>query len=287
MSEPLAGVRFSLVGPGKVGTSLAAWAVASGARLMSTAGRVSLEEMESAGQDLLLVAVSDSALPAVAATLAGRPQAAVALHTSGALDASVLSPLRQAGSAVGSLHPLKAFPRPLPDPAQARGVFFGVDGDPAARAMAGRLAEAWGAVAGEVPAEARLLYHFAATLAAGGVVTLLAAAEDLAGRLGLPPQVTAGYLELSRGAMAAALETGAAGDSLPGAITGPVARGDVGLVLRQLDALRRTDPGKLPLVLQLARETLRQVSRRAPLDPGQEELREEIERLLRDPLSPH
>jgi predicted short-subunit dehydrogenase-like oxidoreductase (DUF2520 family) len=230
---------------------------------MAVAGRHSLAEMESAGDDLLLVAVADAALPAVAD----------ALHTSGSLDASALAPLRAAGSAVGSLHPLKAFPRPLPDLDQARGVFFAVDGDPAARELAGRLAAAWEAVTGEVPAQARLLYHFAASLAAGGVVTLLAVAEDLAARLALPREVVRGYLELCRGAVAAALETAAAGDPLAAAITGPAARGDHGLVLRQLEALRQTDPGKLPLAVHLARETLRQT--------GREELLQELERLLR------
>src|SRR5687768_17323321 len=100
---------------------------------MGMAGRQGMADLASGGQDLLLIAVSDPALPEVAAILAQRPQAAVALHTSGCLDASVLAPLREAGSAVGSLHPLKAFPRPLPAPAEARGVFFAVDGDPPAR----------------------------------------------------------------------------------------------------------------------------------------------------------
>ena len=74
-----------------------------------------------------------------------------------------------------------------------------MDGDPEARDLAFRLAAAWGAEAAEVPAAARPLYHFAATLAAGGVVTLLAAAEEIAERLGLPEAVTRGYLELCTG----------------------------------------------------------------------------------------
>jgi predicted short-subunit dehydrogenase-like oxidoreductase (DUF2520 family) len=259
--------------------SLAAWAVAAGARQVGVAGRAEVTNLGTAGQDLLLVAVPDGALPAVAETLARRPQAAVVLHTSGSQDASALAPLRAGGSAVGSFHPLKAFPRPLPEPEQARGVFFAMDGDPAARQLSGRLAAAWGAVAGEVPAESRLLYHFAASLAAGGVVTLLAVAEELAQRLGLPLPVTRGYLELCRGAVAAALATAEAGSPVATAITGPAARGDGDLLLRQLDALRQTAPGKLPLTLALARETLLQA---APSSPGREELLREIERRLEE-----
>ena len=262
MNAPLVGLRFSLAGPGKVGTSLSRWAVAAGAELVATAGRGSLETLETGGQDLLLLALPDAALPTAAVELARRPQAAVALHTSGSLDASVLAPLREVGSAVGSLHPLKAFPQPLPDPAEARGVFFAVDGDPAARELAWRLATAWGGVPGEVPAAARSLYHFAATLAAGGVVTLLAAAGEIAGGLGLPealPEaIIRGYLELARGAVAAAGRTLDAGRPLAAAITGPVARGDVATVERQLAALEDHVPDALPLARALAQETLRQ-----------------------------
>jgi predicted short-subunit dehydrogenase-like oxidoreductase (DUF2520 family) len=223
--------------------------------------RVDLAGLATQGQDLLLIAVPDDALPAVAAQLARRPQAQVALHTSGSLDASVVAPLRQARTSTGSLHPLKAFPQPLPDPAEARGVFFAVDGGPAARALGFRLAAAWGGVAAEVHPESRPLYHFAATLAAGGVTTLLAAAAEIAGGLGLPEEVTRGYLELARGSLAAAARTLDAGRPLAEAITGPAARGDRETLRRHLDALRLHAPEKLPLAMFLLRETLRQTGK--------------------------
>ena len=266
--------RFSLAGPGKVGTSLAAWLAAAGAERVAVAGRGALGELATAGQDLLLLALPDAALAAAAAELARRPQAAVALHTSGSLDASVLAPLRAAGSAVGSLHPLKAFPEPLPDLAGARGVFFAIDGDPEARELALRLAAAWDGVPGEVPPAARPLYHFAATLAAGGVVTLLAAAGELGARLGLPAAVTRGYLELARGAVAAAASGLESGRPLAAAITGPVARGDAGTLRRQLAALRAGAADKLPLARALAAETAHQ---RESLGEDLSDLKRELE----------
>jgi predicted short-subunit dehydrogenase-like oxidoreductase (DUF2520 family) len=268
--DDLQGLRFSLVGPGRVGSSLARWALAAGAELVSASGRRpgeaawpdgpplrALAGLATQGQDLLLIAVGDHEIPAVAAELAGRPQAQVVLHTSGSLDASVLAALREPRTSVGSLHPLKAFPRPLPDPAEARGVFFAVDGGGVARAMACRLAAAWGGVAAEVPASSRPLYHFAATLAAGGVTTLVAAAAEIAATLALPPEVSRGYLELARGAIAAALGTLDAGLPLIRAITGPAARGDRETLRRHLEALTRLAPEKLPLAMFLMRETLR------------------------------
>ncbi|MFL6261872.1 MAG: DUF2520 domain-containing protein [Thermoanaerobaculia bacterium] len=271
MSAPLAGLRFSVAGAGRVGSSLARWAVASGAELAGIASRhpgraawpdgpqlVDLDDLDTGGQDLLLIAVGDGAMTEVAARLARRPQARIALHTSGSLDASALAPLREAGSRTGSLHPLKAFPRPLPDPAEARGIFFAVDGDPEAQALAFRLAAAWEAVAAEVPADSRPLYHFAATLAAGGVTTLLAAAAEIAGKLGLPEAVVRGYLELARGALAGAARALDEGRPLGSAITGPAARGDQATLDRHFEALRTLAPEKLDLAEILVRETQRQ-----------------------------
>ncbi|HEX5760261.1 MAG TPA: NAD(P)-binding domain-containing protein, partial [Thermoanaerobaculia bacterium] len=78
---PLRDLTVALAGPGRVGTSLARWAVAAGARLVavgtSPSGRggelarelgaeaVPAGELASAGLGLLLVAVPDPALPAV------------------------------------------------------------------------------------------------------------------------------------------------------------------------------------------------------------------------------
>ncbi len=265
----LANLTFSLVGPGRVGSSLAAWATAAGARRIAVAGR---DFGSSAGQDLLLVAVPDGALDEVATALAARPQAAVVLHTSGSRTSQALAPLAENGSAVGSLHPLKAFPTARPDPAEAHGIFFGLDGDPAAVALGSRLAAAWGAESGVIPGEARLLYHFAASLAAGGVTTLLAAAADLAGRLELPPGVVGGYLELARGAIEAAREA----TDPARAITGPAARGDRETLVAQLAGLAETAP-EMTWVRGLLAETIRQRRRVGLASPLHGELLAELE----------
>jgi len=269
LRQPLDGLRFGLAGAGRVGSSLAHWAVAAGARLEAVAVHragaglaraldaraVPFDRFESSGCDLLLVAVADPALDAAAAALARRPQASVALHTAGSRGAGALAPLAAGGTAAGTLHPLKAFRRPLPDPAAARGTVFAVGGDPAAEALARRLIAAWDGVAVAVPDERRVLYHLAASLAAGGAVTLVAAAAALAARLGLPPEVAAGYLELARGALA---EVDPADPAA--AITGPVARGDAATVARQLEELAAADPELVPLAVELGRETLRRLA---------------------------
>ncbi|MDX1996583.1 MAG: DUF2520 domain-containing protein [Thermoanaerobaculia bacterium] len=276
----LASLRFALVGPGRVGSSLAGWLTSQGARCERVAARsqagatllatalgaaaVAVDDLQSADLDLLLVAVPDPVLAPLAAQLALRPQAPVVLHTSGRHSAEVLGALVAPARALGSFHPLKAFPRPLPDPAEARGVFFATDGDQAAQALARRIGAALGGEVGEVPAASRLIYHLAATLAAGGVTTLVALAAELAERERLSPAVGRGYLALAHGALTAA----ATASTIPAAITGPVARGDWATFEAEVAALRERSSGVVDLVERLAAETARLVGReRTPGTP--------------------
>lgn len=297
-ARPLAGLDFCLAGSGRVGSSMARWAAAEGARPVAVAYHgppaaavalaadlgaraLPLDELECATESrLLLVAVPDPALAEVVGRLVERRQAAVVLHTSGSRGAEALAPLRAGGSAVGCLHPLKAFPRPLPHPDAARGVFFAVDGDAEAVDLALRLVAAWEGIAGRVPEERRALYHLAATLSAGGVTTLLATAERIARAAGLPPETIGGYLELARGAIAAATEEAVAGGGLAAAITGPVARGDEETVARHLAALGETLPDLLPLIALLGHETLERQRESGPLTAAQRRLGERLARVL-------
>ncbi|MEO8504608.1 MAG: DUF2520 domain-containing protein [Acidobacteriota bacterium] len=285
-SQGLAGLRLSLLGAGRVGSSLAHWTVACGGELREVAsgsrtsadrlvaelggGSCAAEELSSADADLLVVAVSDDALDAVVSQLAARPQAPVVLHVSGSRDAGVLAPLRIGGpsqSACGSLHPLMAFPEVRSNVSEAAGIVFGVDGDAIALRLGERLAHTWGAQTVLVPPEARILYHYAATLAAGGVLTLLALGEEIAADLGLSPTLALGYRRLTESAL-----EGARSQPAAAAITGPIARGDRVLVEKELAAAAKLTPEAAVLQRSLAIETLRHVSRDRGLTPAQSEL---------------
>lgn len=290
----IAGLRLALVGPGKVGSSVARWLIARGASLVVVARKSAatlprwakaagaraavLDELATADCDALLMAVPDGAVEAVVALLAARPQAAVALHTSGLLSAEALAALRQAGSAVGGLHPLRAFPRPQPSPALASRTFFALQGDAQAVAMAARLASALDAPHAEVPGDARALYHLAATWAAGGSVVLLGAAVDLHARAGIDAAAAPGLAELARGALAAIADPAAPIASL----TGPLARGEA-TYLAQLATLREAHPALHPLAVLVALEGLRQLAKRGPLSTAQEALRSALREVCEQP----
>lgn len=191
---------------------------------------------------------------------------AVALHTSGVHGPGVLAPLREAGLAVASWHPLTSLAAPSAD--AFRGVTFGVDGDdPAverARGLAGRLGGR--IVRLEPGSHAR--YHAAAVFASNYVAACLAvAADELAAatseRGGLDD-----LAPLARAALENVLERG-----FPEGLTGPVERGDVGTVRRHLEAL---PPDRRPLYRQLARELLAVVEDRLPAGRSRE-LREMLD----------
>jgi predicted short-subunit dehydrogenase-like oxidoreductase (DUF2520 family) len=286
---PLADLSFALVGPGRVGASLASWAAAAGARCLSVAGTPGsaraaqvaarlgapvADPLELAAGDArwILVATPDAGVGEVARRLASRRRSAVVLHVSGALGASALAPLAAAGCRVGAFHPLRAFPSVEERPAP--GTFYALDGDPEARALGRRLASVFGGECGVVGEEQRALYHWAATLAAGGIVTLLATARAVGRELGLPPAALGGYGELARGALAAALDAGEPRD----AITGPAARGDLETFDHHLAALAARAPELVPLAVELARATLARRAESGPLDAAQRRLGERLAR---------
>jgi predicted short-subunit dehydrogenase-like oxidoreductase (DUF2520 family) len=172
------------------------------------------------------------------------------VHLSGALGLDALEPLRAAGFAVGSLHPLQAFPSARP-PEVFNGVTFAVDAsDEQLLAELEQLARRLGGMPRRVRDQERALYHASATLA-GNLVALAAEAGAGLGALGWTREdAVAALLPLMRGAVDNLAEAG-----LPWALSGPVRRGDAGTVRRHLSALHGAGDRRLvPLyrILSLA-----------------------------------
>ena len=201
---------------------------------------------------VILLAVPDAAIGAVAAELAGgRAVEArhVVLHLSGLRDRDALGPLTSTGAALGSFHPLQTIADPVSAPERFSGAYAGIEGDDRALAVARELAQSLGMTPVPIPAPAKPAYHAGATFAANYTTARAAVAERLAVSAGVtPPVARRMYLPLIRGA-AANLEAGPAA-----ALTGPVRRGDHDTVAAHLGAL---EPADRRLYLLLAREALR------------------------------
>jgi predicted short-subunit dehydrogenase-like oxidoreductase (DUF2520 family) len=260
------------VGAGRVGTTLASLlgragrapasvvdrslgAARRGARRAGAGLATTSLRKGTRGADLLLLAVPDRALESLTAALVplGPWPGRVVLHTCGAEGPSALDPLAEAGAETGALHPLQTFPSPLRPLESLRGVRAAVAGSPAAERAARGLCRALGLVPLTIREEGRALYHLGAVLASNHVVSLLDAAVEALEAAGLPrEEALASLLPLLAGAHSALGERG-----LPGALTGPVARGDTGTLDRHLDALEALDPDVGRLYRELSRRALR------------------------------
>jgi predicted short-subunit dehydrogenase-like oxidoreductase (DUF2520 family) len=236
--------HVGVVGAGRLGRALAAALREAGVSVEGPARRG-----EAASADAIVLCVPDGEIPAAAAAVSGR--ARFVGHTSGATP---LAALERAGAEAFGLHPLQTFAGDDDRPALDRfaGAGCAVAGaTPAALALAEGLARRLGMAPFVIEDERRAAYHAAASMASNFLVTLQAAAEEVAGGAGLEPaEARALLLPLVR----RTLENHAAlGPER--ALTGPVARGDEATLQAQRAAVEGATPELLPLFDALVERT--------------------------------
>jgi predicted short-subunit dehydrogenase-like oxidoreductase (DUF2520 family) len=226
--------RVSVVGPGRLGRSIAAAFEVAGIEVLGPVGR---------GQDVpradaVLLCVPDAEIPSAAAAAAGA--APLVGHTSGATPLGALVP---AGGERFGLHPLQTFAgHEGPDHFAGAGCAVAGSTGPAL-AAARALALAIGLLPFELADEHRAAYHAAASIASNFLVTLEATAERVAAGAGLEgDQARALLAPLVRATVENWAEQGPAR-----ALTGPVARGDAETVARQRQAVAEAADELLPL----------------------------------------
>jgi predicted short-subunit dehydrogenase-like oxidoreductase (DUF2520 family) len=212
--------------------------------------------------ELIVVAVPDDAVARVAGELHMYSGQAM-VHTSGALDASVLAPAMAAGTQVGSFHPLVAFADTERAVAALHGATVAIEGDDQLAALLARMAEAMGATAVRLAPGSKSAYHAAAVLAAGGFVALLDAIAELGRVAGLDEQGSlAIYGPLIEQTLGNARALG-----IRAALTGPITRGDRGTLEAHLATLRAHAPGVLELYGAAAEREIALAEARGALTP--------------------
>jgi predicted short-subunit dehydrogenase-like oxidoreductase (DUF2520 family) len=234
-NDSLRDARLGVVGPGRLGTALAAALREAGIDVEGPAGRGEVP----LGCDAIVLCVPDSEIPAAAAAVAGA--APLVGHTSGATPLSALAP---AGAAAFGLHPLQTF---APD-SSGLGAFAGAGCATAgsteqAAAFAAALARTLGMAPFEIDDDGRAAYHAAASVASNFLVTLQAAAERIAAAAGLEPdEARQLFAPLLRRTLDNVSELGP-----ERALTGPVARGDEATIAAQRRAVAEAAPELLDL----------------------------------------
>jgi predicted short-subunit dehydrogenase-like oxidoreductase (DUF2520 family) len=211
----------------------------------------------------LLVAVSDEAIPTVAADLlAAGVRRGIVLHTSGARGPEALAPLRSAGVACGVLHPLQTVPSPELGVAGLQKITFGVGGDQPAVVWAEQLAGVLDGRALRISEDAFPAYHAAATLVSNAIPALVDSAIDLMKSAGVEP-----FTALD--ALAPLCRTSADNVAAVGpldALTGPIARGDAATVGAHLQALARSGRPEIAALYVAVGRCLLDIARRRGLE---------------------
>jgi predicted short-subunit dehydrogenase-like oxidoreductase (DUF2520 family) len=295
---PLAGLRFAIVGAGRLGSSLALAMSAKGGELvgyvcLTPAGRcrahewlrspaaAGLGDLVSSRPDLYVISVPDSVLPGVATDLAAgiRPQAGdgspvtdsgvapVILHTSGASSIDVLHPCADAGATTLAFHPLQTFSEPLTGSKRFAGAAVAVTPAAGPACSVGldagfSLARALDAYPFLLADEKRVIYHAAACVASNYLVTLESCAQRLFVEAGMPEhEALVLFLPLARAAM-----DNLANQGPVGALTGPLSRGDVITVSNHLEALSHSAPDLEAVYRSMGMATLDLVRARGDVD---------------------
>lgn len=244
-------MRVIIVGPGRAGLALGLGlrahhevvavvarrpdAAADAAEMLGTAPLTLTRDLSLPAADLLLVAVRDDAIGEVASRLAALSgEVTSAVHLSGIAPVAVLADLEAAGWEIGSLHPLQTLPTPAAGAARLAGAWFAVTADEPLRSHLHRIVETLGGTPFDLRDDSKPLYHAAAAAAANFPLGSLALAEDLFRAAGVP---FAAARPLVEAVVANAFELGPRA-----ALTGPVARGDVGTVAGQIRAVDAAYP---------------------------------------------
>jgi predicted short-subunit dehydrogenase-like oxidoreductase (DUF2520 family) len=216
--------RIAVVGAGRLGSALARALKDAGADVQGPLARGATGDEA----DLVILAVPDAEIAGAARLIA--PGRLVA-HCSGATSLTALTPHERL-----SLHPLMTV---TGEDTRFEGVPAAIAGStPRALATAKQVATTLGMHPTEIGEEDRAAYHAAASMASNFLVTLEAAAEQLAGTAGASREL---LVPLVR----ATVENWATHGSE--ALTGPIARGDEATVARQRAAVAERTPGLLPL----------------------------------------
>jgi predicted short-subunit dehydrogenase-like oxidoreductase (DUF2520 family) len=192
-----------------------------------------------ADTQIVFLTVPDDQIALLAAALPWRPGLAV-VHCSGATPLPALAAARARGARIGALHPLLSISRAAARediPNRFQDCTFALNADPSLLPVLQILVTRLGGRALPLADEARVPYHIAAVLVSNYAVTLLQVAADLWHTFHEnQEEALAGFIPLLRSVAGNAARLG-----ISGALTGPIARGDVGTIQAHLAYLARQE----------------------------------------------
>ncbi len=233
-------------GPGK----------AEGAVRLIGAGRPGRDPVSGAkGSDWVFITTPDRAIKETCDKIAaggGFKKGSLAVHLSGALSSEILAKAREAGARALSIHPIQSLASVEQAMDNLPGSYFSMEGDPEAQADGAEIVEALGGRLVVIPSDQKALYHAGAAVASNYLVTVVDYAITIFESLGMGrEEALKAVLPLVRGTVNNIEKVG-----VPGALTGPIARGDTGTVEGHIAVLARKLPDMVRLYCELGKHAV-------------------------------
>jgi predicted short-subunit dehydrogenase-like oxidoreductase (DUF2520 family) len=267
----------AIIGAGRVGSSLgfllrkAGYAVtAVAARSMATAekaadfigsGEPTNDVVKAASKaDIVFITTPDWAIKNVCDKIAsgsGLKQGSLVVHMSGAHSLDLLEAARAVGAHRAVLHPLQSLASREQGIKTLPGSYFRVEADPEARTDATDIVTALGGIELVLPKwspdkDSAALYHAGAVAVSNYFVALIDYGLKFYQALGADKrEALKAVLPLIRGTLHNIETLG-----IPGALTGPIMRGDIQTVRDHLHAMQERTPELINLYKELARQAV-------------------------------
>ena len=252
-------VRFSIVGPGRVGSSIGKALEKKGWHCSSIVHKddthadlralkfnfphsrvTSLTEELNSDFDVLLITVTDDAIKEIASRLASMKdfnwRGKIIFHFSGVVELKILSDLKRLGAHVGALHPIAPFARRFA-PRRAEGTYYDFLGDREALSVARKVTKALNSKLLVLNSEReRVLLHLASVIASSTVVIAMRSAESMISNFMEPKD---SKMVLNR-LLSSTVQNLSTVDDME-ALTGPLKRGDLEVIAKHIKALENNE----------------------------------------------
>jgi predicted short-subunit dehydrogenase-like oxidoreductase (DUF2520 family) len=250
--------RVSIIGTGRLGTSLGHSLLKKGYKIEALScrtaasaeesrkiigeGTASTDNIQTARNgEIVFLCLPDEEITKVTRVLASSDlnwSKKYVLHCSGLIPSEVLEPLKAKGALTASFHPIQSFAGKKTPPAQFENIYFGIEGCTEALALSAKIARKLGGHPLILKPDDKPLYHAACSTASNFFVVLLEMAVSLLKQINIQEEKALQIiLPLVKGTLHNVKKF-----NIRPSLTGPVIRGDEKSIQEHLDVLRNFPP---------------------------------------------
>ncbi len=206
--------------------------------------------------EIVFITTSDRAIEEVCKKIAsegGFNPGVTVFHTCGALSSEILSSAKDTGAHVASLHPLQSLADIHEAIKNIPGSYFCLEGDDAALSVARKIVDSLKGKEITIEVDMKPLYHAGASVASNFLVATIRFALELFEVAGVMRKDSLNALmPLIKGTVRNIEDL-----HIPSALTGPISRGDVGVIEDHLRAMSKVIPETIRLYTELGRYTVK------------------------------